>query len=124
MISNFSKPDYIPIDRFQEQSFSKYGTILHKFDISKISIDKSQFSFCNEVIPSEVDNIAYNFHQEGWEPITLDEEYFLKDGQHRLAAAKKMGLRYIDAIIFNPEFFRSSSEPNEPKKNRTQKFIL
>ena len=121
LISNFSKPDYIPIDQFLEQSFAKYGTILHKFDISKISIDKSRFSFCNELVSSEVDNIVYNFHHEGWEPITLDEEYFLRDGQHRLAAAKKMGLRYIDAVIFNPELFRPSTEP---KKKRTRKFVL
>lgn len=121
LISNFSKPDYIPVEQFLEQSFSKWGTILHRFDISKISIDKSRFSFCNEVIPSEVDNIAYYFHKEAWEPITLDNEYCLRDGQHRLAAAKKMGLKYIDAVIFNPDLLKPSSEV---KKARSKRFIL
>ena len=121
LISNFSKPDYIPIEQFQEQAFSKWGTILHKFEISKISIDKSRFSFCNEVVPSEVDNIAYYFHKDAWEPITLDDEYYLKDGQHRLAAAKKMGLKYIDAVIFNPNLL---NPPSEVKKARSKRFIL
>ena len=116
LISNFSKPDYIPIEQFQEEAFSKWGTILHKFDISKISVDKSRFSFCNEVIPSEVDNIAYYFQKEAWEPITLDEEYFLRDGQHRLAAAKKMGLKYIDAIIFDKDLFTASTETKKTEK--------
>ena len=110
MISNFSKPDYIPIDRFQEQSFSKYGTIIYRFDISKIPIDKSRFSFCNEVSQNEVNNIAYNFHKNAWEPITLDEEYYLKDGQHRLAATKLMGLKYIDAFIFIDKPVKTETE--------------
>lgn len=121
LISNFSKPDYIPVEQFLEQSFSKWGKILHRFDISKISIDKSRFSFCNEVIPSEVDNIAYYFHKEAWEPITLDNEYYLRDGQHRLAAAKKMGLKYIDAVIFNPDLLKP---PSDVKKARSKRFIL
>ena len=118
LISNFSKPDYIPIEQFLEESLSKFGTILHKFDISKISVDKSRFCFCNEVIPSEVDNIAYYFHKESWEPVTLDREYFLRDGQHRLAAAKKMGLKYIDAIIYNEDLYAIPSIEIKKRKKR------
>ncbi|MBR1721782.1 MAG: ParB-like nuclease domain-containing protein, partial [Treponema sp.] len=100
LISSFDQEKYIPVESFLRESFSRYGKFLPKFEISQIKIDKSRFSFCNEVSQNEVNNIAYNFHKNAWEPITLDEEYYLKDGQHRLAAAKLMGLKYIDAFIF------------------------
>ena len=100
LISSFKQDAYIPVESFQRESFSKYGIFLPKFEISKIKIDKSRFSFCNEISQNEVKNIAYNFHKNAWEPITLDEDFYLKDGQHRLEAAKLMGLKYIDAFIF------------------------
>ena len=65
-----------------------------------------------------MDNIAYYFHKESWEPVTLDREYFLRDGQHRLAAAKKMGLKYIDAIIYNEDLYAIPSIEIKKRKKR------
>jgi ParB-like chromosome segregation protein Spo0J len=42
-----------------------------------------------------------------WTPITLDEEGYLLDGQHRLEAAKRMGLKYIDVVIQNTTLLSS-----------------
>jgi ParB-like chromosome segregation protein Spo0J len=33
----------------------------------------------------------------------VNPEFFLLDGQHRLAAAQKMKLRYLDVVIDNGE---------------------
>ena len=100
LITNREKTDYIPIADFLEDAFSKYGELIHKFPIEKIKFNKNRLSYANPVFDSTVNNIVYNFHEEGWEPISLDTDYYLRDGQHRLAAAKMMGLKYIDVVIF------------------------
>ena len=100
LISSFDQDEYIPVTPLLRESFSRYGKFLPKFEISKIKIDKTRLSYANDISISEVENIAYNFHRSGWEPITIDDEFYLRDGQHRLAAAKLMGLKYIDAFIF------------------------
>lgn len=100
LITNREKTDYIPIADFLEDAFSKYGELIHKFPIEKIKFNKNRLSYANPVLDSTVNNIVYNFHKEGWEPISLDTDYYLRDGQHRLAAAKMMGLKYIDVVIF------------------------
>lgn len=101
LIENFKNPDYIPIAKFLNESLQKYGKIIHKFPIFKVKFDKNRLSYQNQVLDSTVNNIVYNFYSEGWEPIVLDNEYYLRDGQHRLAAARIMGLKYIDVIIYN-----------------------
>lgn len=70
-----------------------------KFPIEEIKIDKKYFSFPNSVREEDVNYMINNFCLEGWEPIMINKNYFLTDGQHRLEAAKRMGLKYIDVII-------------------------
>jgi ParB-like chromosome segregation protein Spo0J len=38
----------------------------------------------------------------------INERYFLIDGQHRLMVAKKLGLKYIDAIVANEKRLNES----------------
>lgn len=75
--------------------------IENKVPISKIKIDKQYFALNNEIIPQSVDNIVNEFYLDAWEPITVNQNYFLLDGQHRLESAKRMGLKYIDILIQN-----------------------
>lgn len=76
---------------------------MSKIPIEKIKIDKSLFSFQNEVNWSEVEYISRSFEVNAWFPVMVNPDFFLLDGQHRLAAAKKMKLRYLDVVIDNGE---------------------
>ena len=91
--------NYIPVelwvDTFRPPSF----TFVRKVPLSKIKIDKSLFSWQNEVDPSQVDFIVKNFDVDFWMPILVNSDYFLLDGQHRLQVAKRLGLKYIDVVI-------------------------
>jgi ParB-like chromosome segregation protein Spo0J len=42
-----------------------------------------------------------------WIPITVNKELYLLDGQHRLEAAKRMKLKYIDVVIQNTELLEA-----------------
>ena len=101
LVSNFENPDYIPVDKNTEKSFSNHGKIFHKIELSKILFDKARLDYANPIYEETVENIVYFFHKNAWEPITVDNDFYLKDGQHRLAAAKAMGLKYIDAFIYD-----------------------
>jgi hypothetical protein len=74
-------------------------TLATKVPVDKIKIDRSLLSFPNELNWYEVDYMIKNFEQGAWFPIMVNPEYFLLDGQHRLAAAKKMNLKYIDVVV-------------------------
>ena len=76
-------------------------TLIERVPLSRISIDKSLFSWQNEVDSSRVEFIQANFNRDFWMPILVNRDYFLLDGQHRLEAAKRMGLQYIDVAIDN-----------------------
>jgi hypothetical protein len=76
-------------------------TFVEKVPLSKIKIDKSLFSFQNDVSPTLVDFIVENFDKNFWMPILVNSDFFLLDGQHRLRVAKKLGLKYIDVAIVN-----------------------
>jgi len=84
---------------FQEQ----YWIPESRVSLYKIKIDKNLFSYQNKVSESAVLDIVLNFDDELWMPITVNQEYYLLDGQHRLAAAKHLGLEYIDVVIQNTE---------------------
>ncbi|CAN5761501.1 hypothetical protein BH24DEI2_BH24DEI2_26990 [soil metagenome] len=43
--------------------------------------------------------LLVDFSRERWEPITIDPEHYLLDGQHRLWVAERMALSYVDVII-------------------------
>ena len=74
-----------------------------KTPIEKIKVDKTLFSFQNEVNWIEVEYISKNFEIGAWFPIMVNRDFFLLDGQHRLAAAQRMKLQYLDVVIDNGE---------------------
>ncbi|ODS38273.1 MAG: hypothetical protein A7315_12690 [Candidatus Altiarchaeales archaeon WOR_SM1_79] len=101
-----TKMDYIPsLEHFKEYSiYKKHPAVfkpVDKVQIDKIKIDKKYFAFPNPISERDVNHIINDFCLEGWEPIYINPDYFLTDGQHRLEAAKRMGLKYIDVIIVN-----------------------
>lgn len=82
------------------RNFDKpYWTPQVKVSIDRIRIDRNKFAFNNKVSTSKVFDILINFDKELWIPIMVDKEYFLLDGQHRLAVARQLGLKYVDVII-------------------------
>ncbi len=74
-----------------------------KTPIEKIKVDKTLFSFQNEVNWTEVEFISKNFEIGAWFPIMVNRDFFLLDGQHRLAAAQNMKLKFLDVVIDNGE---------------------
>src|SRR6266511_1762118 len=93
-------PDYLT-DMYLNPSFQGQWVVVTKVSIEKIKVDKSLFSFQNEVDMNEVNYMCKNFHVGAWYPIMVNSDYFLLDGQHRIATAKKMNLKYIDVVIDN-----------------------
>jgi hypothetical protein len=95
-------PDYLT-SMYSKPEFNGRWIVMSKIPIEKIKIDKSLFSFQNEVNWSEVEYISRSFEVNAWFPVMVNPDFFLLDGQHRLAAAKKMKLRYLDVVIDNGE---------------------
>lgn len=52
----------------------------------------------------DVDYMVNNFYKGAWFPIMINQNYYLLDGQHRLAAAKKLHLKYIDVVIQTDDY--------------------
>lgn len=65
--------------------------------IRKIKIDKRFLP--NEVDDNEVTYMINNFEEEVWQPVLINEDYCLLDGQHRLRLAFRTGMKYIDVIM-------------------------
>lgn len=80
-----------------------FCTPIKKYPIDKIKFNKKYLSFTNKVREEDVNWIINDFHIEGWEPIFLNPKNYLIDGQHRLTAAKRMGLKYMDVVIIDEE---------------------
>jgi len=76
-----------------------YWTAEEKVEINKIKFDKLPYVDHCKLDKEYVKGIVSDFYLEVWEPIRVNDEYVLVDGQHRIAAAKIMGLKYIDVII-------------------------
>lgn len=98
--------NYIPCDNcFKITSlYRTYPEIfksIEKYPINRIKVDRKKLAYANDLRESDVDLIVSEFLYEAWEPIFISEEGFLLDGQHRLAAAKKMKLKYLDVIEIN-----------------------
>lgn len=92
--------NYIPVTLWKE-AFSQHPsfTFVERVPLEKIKIDKSLFSWQNEVDPVQVTFITENFDEDFWMPITVNPDYYLLDGQHRLQVARNLGLKYIDIVI-------------------------
>ena len=99
--------NYIPARKFwfglYTQFDKPYFTPILKFPIEKIKRDKS---YPNEISMHDVLYMLVNFDREAWEPILLNKDFYLLDGQHRLEVARQMGLSYIDAVIDNTNIER------------------
>lgn len=93
--------DYIPSDDENYDFLTKRTgwTVQRKVPISDIRVDKSRMSFPNDVSESQVKTISDDFDSEQWLPVRVDEDGYLLDGQHRLKAARRMGLKYIDTVV-------------------------
>ena len=86
-------------DLYTRPAYNGRWTPVDKIQIAKIQVDKNLFDFQNEVSQSEVEYIIENFELNVWNPVLLNRDYFLLDGQHRLEVAKRLGLDFIDVII-------------------------
>lgn len=112
---------YIPAPSFLKNIYLQPNTIRQwtindKFPISEIKIDKTLFSFQNDVDLVQVELMLENFNLDFWEPIMINENYFLLDGQHRLKTAQKLGLRFIDTVIMHKPIY-STKKVKLSKKN-------
>lgn len=69
--------------------------------ITKVPIKaiKEPNIYPNEIEPQSICYILSNFYPEAWEPVMVDDNFFLRDGQHRLEVARRLGLKYIDVIL-------------------------
>jgi len=127
LISNTSKKDYIPALKLNKEdlfvrNFDKpYWVPMDKVKIADIKIDKKLFSFYNEVSKDEVQSIVSNFDLIAWIPITVNKDFYLLDGQHRLEAAKKMNLKYIDVVVQDNVLLESNKATSNTK---LKKFLL
>ena len=102
------KKTYIPspgylTSMYSNPQFHGRWVVVTKTPIEKIRIDKSLFSFQNGVNWNAVEYMTENFELGAWFPIFVNPDFFLLDGQHRLATAKKMKLKYIDVVVDNGE---------------------
>jgi ParB-like chromosome segregation protein Spo0J len=98
--------NYIPAPEYHKTlwAYSAYPELFRRFDkypIRKIKFNNKYLHFKNPVRQNTVNSIVTEFYIGAWEPIFLNEKGYLTDGQHRLAAANKMKLKYIDVIIVN-----------------------
>ncbi len=88
---------YIACQKHWKDMFTQYPVykVIEKFPIQDVKRKK----LWNDINFKDVLCMLMNFNKDAWMPITLDREYFLLDGQHRLALAKQMGLEYLDVVI-------------------------
>ena len=93
--------DYIKSPQHWKDVFSKnfFYKSEDKVPIKKIKINRTLFDFDNPVNMDDVHYMLVNFSKDVWIPITVNKDYYLLDGQHRLALAKQLGLNYIDIVI-------------------------
>ena len=118
--------NYIPVKKHWVEMFTRfdkpYWTPALQFPIEKIKIDKSLFDYQNEVSQSDVLYMLMNFDRDAWMPITINKNYYLLDGQHRLELARLMGMLYIDAVIQDNELLEGrNKKAGDGKKRRYQK---
>ena len=95
-------PDYLT-SMYAKPEFNGRWVVQTKIPIAKLKIDKALFSFQNEVDMDAVEYMCKNFEVGAWYPVMVNPGFFLLDGQHRLAAAQKMKLQFIDVVVDNGE---------------------
>lgn len=97
---SFKSRDYLPAPKhtmtLMHKGFEGYHTAILKVPINQI---KRPNSYPNELDEREAFRILMEFDRERWDPVYIDPEYNLLDGQHKLWVAKQMGYHFIDAIM-------------------------
>jgi hypothetical protein len=88
---------------YSSSEFNGRWVVQTKIPIEKLKIDKALFSFQNDVDMEAVEHMCKNFEIGAWYPVMVNPDFFLLDGQHRLAAAQKMKLQFIDVVVDNGE---------------------
>ena len=88
---------YIPCEKHWKDMFAQYPMfkVMEKFPLSMIKRKKLK----NSLDAGAVLYILLNFNKEAWMPLTLNEQHFLIDGQHRFELAKQMCLEYFYVFI-------------------------
>ena len=116
--------NYIPVKKYWFEMYTKYDRPYWipalKFPIEKIKIDKSLFGYHNEVSHSNVLYMLMNFDRDARMPITINKNYYLLDGQHRLELARQMGLSFIDVVIEDSELLKGNNK-NDKKESEGKK---
>ena len=79
---------------YEQYDFYKFHK---KFPIQKIRLKPLR----NKIDTNNILYMLMNFSREAWMPITLDVDYFLTDGQHRLELARQFGMEFIDVVILD-----------------------
>lgn len=117
--------NYIPVKKHWFEMYTRfdkpYWTPALKFPIEKIKIDKSLFDYQNEVSQSDVLYMLMNFDRDAWVPITINKNYYLLDGQHRLEVARLMGLSFIDAVIEDSKLLKGTNKKEVDESKRRSK---
>lgn len=114
--------DYIPVIEQNYQMWLRsnvsYNIAAPKVLIENIIIDKRFVP--NPLSEYMVQTIFNYFYEWSWTPILIDENNYLLDGQHRLEFARRLGLKYIDAVIQHSVLLEAIEGKNAPKR-RTRK---
>lgn len=110
--------DYIKSSQHLKNTFTKFSGFdsEDKVPIKKIKINRKLFDFDNVVNMENVHYMLMNFDKILWDPISVNKDYYLLDGQHRLALAKELGLNYIDVMIEDENKMEYSKKPVKLKK--------
>jgi len=107
LITNEKIKDYLPVIKSNIDLFTQfekpYWVFEEKVAIDKIKIDKKLMTYDNPIYESTLFDIINCFDNIFWYPITVNMDYYLLDGQHRLEAARRMNLKFIDVVIQNTE---------------------
>jgi hypothetical protein len=110
--------NYIPVPPANFDTYTQfdrpYWTPALRIPLENIRVDKSRMEFPNDVSMDNVEDIVEYFDIDFWYPIVIDKESYLVDGQHRLEIARRVGLKYLDAVIQDTVLLETPC----PKKRR------
>jgi hypothetical protein len=88
---------------------------VRRFPVKEIKYDKARYP--NPVDPIHVKEIVQEFYPDAWEPLWIDPQNKLTDGLHRFHAAKEMGMRFVDVIVYDEVLNeRKGKDRNEIRK--------
>jgi hypothetical protein len=94
-------------DMYNNPAYNGAWKSVDRVPIRKIKIEKSLLAYPNEVDNQEVQYMLANFDSTVWIPVLVNQNFNLLDGQHRLAVAKRMHLKYIDVIVEDRELLEN-----------------